>query len=152
MESSNIPDHCVSPSLSDAKETAFGAVVCTHQHDHICLSCEELTTVLDDIKAAVSESASYFTPDQYDDIRSTFEQAVSAIHAWKAHQLRSIQQDKSRTDLLCELEPNEILITQDWAMKFLPQKYRETQADWFGKRGITASSICSHSNKLFARE
>ena len=22
-------------------------------------------------------------------------------------------------------------------MKFLPQKYRETQADWFGKRGIS---------------
>ena len=28
-------------------------------------------------------------------------------------------------------------ITQDWAMKFLPQKYRETQSDWFGKRGIS---------------
>jgi hypothetical protein len=30
-----------------------------------------------------------------------------------------------------------VLITQDWAMKFLPQKYRETQADWFAKRGIS---------------
>ena len=30
-----------------------------------------------------------------------------------------------------------VLITQDWAMKWLPQRYRETQADWFGKRGIS---------------
>ena len=25
----------------------------------------------------------------------------------------------------------------DWAMKFLPQKFRETQAGWFAKRGIS---------------
>lgn len=39
--------------------------------------------------------------------------------------------------MLQELNFNEVLITQDWAMKFLPQKYRETQTDWFGKRGIS---------------
>ena len=25
----------------------------------------------------------------------------------------------------------------DWAMKFLPPRYRGTQSDWFGKRGIS---------------
>ena len=25
----------------------------------------------------------------------------------------------------------------DWAMKHLRSKYRESQADWFGKRGIS---------------
>ena len=35
------------------------------------------------------------------------------------------------------LDEKSVLITQDWAMKFLPQKYRETQADLFGKRGIS---------------
>ena len=30
-----------------------------------------------------------------------------------------------------------MLITQDFAMKFLPTQYRETQADFFGKRGIS---------------
>ncbi|XP_076082490.1 uncharacterized protein LOC143053572 isoform X1 [Mytilus galloprovincialis] len=28
------------------------------------------------------------------------------------------------------------IITCDWAMKFLPRKYREGQVDWFAKRGI----------------
>ena len=28
-------------------------------------------------------------------------------------------------------------MTQDWAMKFLPVKYREAQSDWYGKRGIS---------------
>lgn len=35
------------------------------------------------------------------------------------------------------LDQETVFITQDWAMKLLPQKYRETQADWFGKRGIS---------------
>ena len=41
------------------------------------------------------------------------------------------------TDIIDILGKDEVLITQDWAMKFLPQEYRETQADWFGKRGIS---------------
>ena len=72
-----------------------------------------------------------------DDIIYSFQQACKAIEAWKAHQLRSIQQDKARTSLLDSLTETSVLITQDWAMKFLPQKYRETQADWFAKRGIS---------------
>ena len=110
---------------------------CLHSHDHECSSCKDLNSVLDDIENAISDSVSTLTHDQHDDITYTFRQAVSAIKTWKAHQLRSIQQDKARTDLLSKLEPNEIFVTQDWAMKFLPQKYRETQADWFGKRGIS---------------
>ena len=56
---------------------------------------------------------------------------------WKAHLLRSVQQDKDRTDVFNTLGEKSVLITQEWAMKFLPQKYRETQADLFGKRGIS---------------
>ena len=29
-----------------------------------------------------------------------------------------------------------IVLVLDWAMKFLPRKFRESQSDWFGKRGI----------------
>ena len=28
------------------------------------------------------------------------------------------------------------ILWQDWAMKYLPRKYRESQKDWFGKRGF----------------
>ena len=35
------------------------------------------------------------------------------------------------------LDVSSVMITQDWAMKCLPQKYRETQTDWFAKRGIS---------------
>jgi len=72
-----------------------------------------------------------------DDFMYTLQQAYQSIESWKAHLLRSIQQDKARTSLLENLQPSSVRITQDWAMKFLPQKYRETQADCFAKRGIS---------------
>ena len=135
-ESSSIADHCLSHALSDPKDTLLGTK-CKHQHDHQCSSCEELKSVLDEIERGIADSANSLTPDQHDDITYSFRQAKSVISSWKAHQLRSIQQDKARFELSTKLEPNEVFITQDWAMKFLPQKYRETQADWFGKRGIS---------------
>ena len=49
------------------------------------------------------------------------------------HHLRSLQQDKARTTALIII----VLITQDWAMKWLPQRYQETRADGFGKRGLS---------------
>ncbi|KXJ23561.1 hypothetical protein AC249_AIPGENE12379 [Exaiptasia diaphana] len=79
----------------------------------------------------------YLYPDSDDDLPYCYQTAVQAIDSWKAHLLRSDKQDKARTDILDALDENSVLITQDWAMKFLPQKYRETQADWFAKRGIS---------------
>ena len=63
--------------------------------------------------------------------------AVQTIESWKAHQLRSLQQDNARSTALTSLDESSVLITQDWAMTWLPQRYRETQAEWFGKRGIS---------------
>lgn len=71
-----------------------------------------------------------------DDVLYMYQQVVLAVDARKAHFLRSVQ-DKVRTVVLKELDDNSILITQDWAMKFLPKRYREPQADWFAKRGIS---------------
>lgn len=65
------------------------------------------------------------------------QKAIQAIDAWKSHQLRSLRQDKSRTDMIDALDETTVLITEDWTMKFLPEKYRETQTDWFVKRGTS---------------
>ena len=72
-----------------------------------------------------------------DNLMFSCNQAVQAIENWKAHQLRCHRQNKARLDIIDLLKEDTIFVTQDWAMKFLPQKYRETEADWFGKRGIS---------------
>ena len=35
-----------------------------------------------------------------------------------------------------KLNESSVLLVQDWEMKYLPRKYQESQADWFGKCGI----------------
>ncbi|CAC5381520.1 unnamed protein product [Mytilus coruscus] len=49
----------------------------------------------------------------------------------------SIKKSRKGKTSCCELSrENEAFMVADWAMKFLPRKYREGQTDWFGKRGI----------------
>ena len=75
-------------------------------------------------------------PGVYEELSFSVRQAKTNILPWKAHILRSINQDSSRIDILTLLDESSVLVVQDWAMKYLPRKYRESQTDWFGKRGI----------------
>jgi hypothetical protein len=47
--------------------------------------------------------------------------------------------------MIKRLDENTVLIVIDWAMKFLPTRYREKQSQWFGKRGLSwhISSVIS---------
>lgn len=48
-----------------------------------------------------------------------------------------VHQDNARVDILDSLDESSALLVQDFAMKFLPKQYREAQAEFFGKRGIS---------------
>ena len=71
--------------------------------------------------------------------------AAQAIQLWKCHQISSVRQDQCGLDVLRQLSEETCLITNDWVIKFLPQKYRETQVDWFGKRGNLMTYQCGFS-------
>ena len=135
-DSSNVADHCIRHALSDPNENCFKADVCVHPHEEHCASCDELRNATEEVEAKVL-NLTELTADDQDDFLYMIRQAIEAINAWKAHQLRSTQQDKARIEILERLGETSIFLTNDWAMKFLPQKFRETQADWFAKRGIS---------------
>ena len=69
-----------------------------------------------------------------EDAMYTFQEAVRAIQLLKSHQLRLLNQDAARTDCIDCLNDNSVLLIQDWAMKFLPQQYRESQGEWCAKK------------------
>ena len=75
--------------------------------------------------------------DLQDNLLFTARTACDGIRSWKTHQLRMAHQDTARTDIVDSLPEDSELITQDFAMKFLSAQYRETQAEFFGKRGIS---------------
>ena len=51
------------------------------------------------------------------------------------HLLRSVAQEEAKQDALSKLDGETCLIIIDWAMKYLPQHYREQMSEFFGKRG-----------------
>ena len=51
--------------------------------------------------------------------------------------MRAINQERAKIDILDNLTAQQVLVVMDWAMKWLPRSHRETQIEWFGKRGIS---------------
>ena len=48
--------------------------------------------------------------------------------------LRSVHQDAAKSEIVDSLKSSQVLLIMDWAMKFIPTSFRETQRDWFGKK------------------
>lgn len=138
-------DHCRRYALSDPKDSDFQQH-CEHEHLMKCDECENLDFVLADIKAKVQSLCQ--DPklyEQRDDIMHDLRQAEKDIMEWKAHILRSVNQEKGKEEMISRLNENTVLIVMDWAMKFQQKKYREKQSEWFGKRGLSwhVSSVIS---------
>lgn len=130
-----VADHCLVFSLSDSGDTDFKKK-CNHEHDAVCEQCLALDQTLKDIKGCF-QTVKFPSVDERDEVHYTVQSALLAIQSWKCHILRSSRQDQARLDILELLDDKTVLIVSDWAMKFLPQRYRESQQDWFGKRGIS---------------
>jgi hypothetical protein len=69
-------------------------------------------------------------------LRYRLGQNVQLIIDWKKHLLRTVHQDAARKHVLDELDETSVFLVADWAMKWLPTRYREAQRDFFGKRGL----------------
>ena len=128
-------DHCRFFALSDPNETEFQDEG-NHSHEHACDRCDQLVSILDEIESVVAIQRDNLLPSVYEELTFTVKQAKTNIFAWKSHILRKIHQDAARVDVLETLDESSVLVVQDWAMKYLPRKYRESQTEWFAKRGI----------------
>ena len=62
--------------------------------------------------------------DVKEEMKFVLTQAKKNIEARKV----SVNQDAARLDILNALDDTSVLVVLDWAMKFIPRKYRESQA------------------------
>ena len=49
--------------------------------------------------------------------------------------MRAVHKDVAKSFVVDHLSACQVIFIMDWAMKFLPTSFRETQRDWFGKKG-----------------
>lgn len=140
------PDHCCSYALSDIKDSAFSAE-CNHEHTLQCNRCYQLDCVLDQMKQEIS--AANVPEDERQRLDYDFDSARTDILAWKAHILRTYKQEAAKYDILRTLDDRSVLLVMDWAMKYLPTRFREKMTDFYGKRGRSwhVSSVISKSGQ-----
>jgi hypothetical protein len=60
-------------------------------------------------------------------LRYRLEQNVQLINDWKKHFLRTVHQDVARKHILDQIDETSVFLIADWAMKWLPTRYREAQ-------------------------
>lgn len=146
-EESACADHCKSFALSDSRDKNF-KTLCHDDHNIICESCDSIRNVIQEIADKSQDKASINCDvQQRGDILYDITKAKNHIEDWKAHLLRSENQDLAKQDVLRVINANSILVFMDWAMKFVQIKYREKQSEWYGKRGINwhISSVVSRN-------
>ena len=134
-------DHCTSYSLSDTQNDAFSKE-CNHSHDTSCNLCCELDEVLCNINKMRNSSELTLTDQQQSQVDFDVHQAEEAIQRWKAHLLRTVNQEQAKEETLTKLNTERVLIVMDWAMKYLPQRHREKMSDFYGKRGKSWHVSC----------
>ena len=133
--SSPVASHCSVFALSDTTDPDLQQQ-CDHSHDEVCEQCESLHSTLHSIIEAV-KGAPFATEDDRDEAEYLANSITLSMKSWKCHLLRSAYQDQARLDVIGTLDPEAVLIINDWAMKFLPQRYRESITEWFGKRDLS---------------
>ena len=144
-------DHCTTHALSAQKNKEFQSK-CKHKHATECERCESLNQILKEMKDKINNSNVH--EEQRNRLKFDFTQCESAIYAWKAHLLRTVLQKEAKQTALNELDSGTCLIILDWAMKFLPLKFRENMCEFFGKRGRSwhASAVVTKKDDQFEVE
>ena len=131
-------DQCTVYALSSLSDPSFKSA-CSHVHDIQCNACRSTDEVIKDIGLKIEGVSS---PDLRRKLQFERSKTREPIYTWKAHNLRAVNQDLAKQDVLSMLDGSNCLIVMDWAMKFLPLHYREQMRDFFGKRGKSWHVSC----------
>ena len=99
-------DHCRLFALSDPKELAFQAQ-CSHHHDDTCDRNDQL---ISEIESAMITQTDNLLPEVKEELSFTVKQAETNIYAWRAHIIRSSNQDAESIDILESLEESSLLV------------------------------------------
>jgi hypothetical protein len=148
---SKIPDHCATYGLSDPKDRNYQADCTTlqqpHQHDMRCPRCETAKKVLQEIldmaQKLVEEKRKAINNGQQPEAIIVAEhelgdikKAVAHVEEFKRHQLRATRSERHKIDLIDGLSEGTAFLWMDFAQKLLAIYSRETQAQYFAKRGM----------------
>ena len=120
---------CTKHTLSDPSNTDLQST-CQQEHDISCEICNSLETIFKEIESEIN-SAEMSSEEQRWRLSHEFKLCSRAsIQNWKAHFLCTVNQEEGKQYALAQLDSSSCLVVMDWAMKYLPQRYRERMSDF----------------------
>ena len=132
---SEVASHCVGRACSDPSNQEYKNH-CNGTHTKTCEHCEGIRDLFRAFKGLLYEKKSNF--NKFDFEEAEYELNLANYHVWEhqCHIVRTWIQNSEWSDMLSTMDPGIALVTSDWAMKYEPLLFRETQTEWFGKKGI----------------
>ena len=122
--------HCTTFDLSDPN-CAEHHSNCSHVHTSRCPDCINIIVTLDEIDQKIQKIVD---KDIEREAKFDFENASEHIIEWSRHNLRAARQDAEEKSTISQMNEDEVFCTFDWGQKILPQKHREAQTTYFGKK------------------
>ncbi|CAF1452991.1 unnamed protein product [Rotaria sordida] len=125
--------HCINFALSDPTIKEFQSS-CSTQHTERCTECDNILFTLAEIEYHISNviDLEYRQELLYD-----FHNASESIIELFRHILRGVCQDNEKTKIIKNLSLDSTFAVFDWGQKIVPQRYREPQREYYGKKGLS---------------
>ena len=140
---SHILSHCVTCAVSDPNDARFQRnCMFTNEISEKCRKCELIHEIFDVFEGLLDQYKTEMTPHQAAIISRQISDAQVAICAYQTHLVKTFTQDTVWQNLFEKCDPTVAFMTMDWAMKFIPRRYREKQSEWFAKNGIPWHISC----------
>uniref|UniRef100_A0A914XBU6 Uncharacterized protein n=1 Tax=Plectus sambesii TaxID=2011161 RepID=A0A914XBU6_9BILA len=142
--------HCVTFALSEPNGTQFTSECSDHSHITNCEKCLLISklqeTIIDYVKTDEFRVSRHIVEAEdmekdEEDLILDVREAFGKLNNWRAHQVRTVNQNCARADitmgLLRQRPLTGVYVHQDFAQKALPQKFYESQRDYYAKTGIS---------------
>lgn len=134
-ETSNCIYHCRRYALSDPAVPELRSTCDDHHHDQQCVNCDLLFNTINTIGKQIGEWD--ISDESRIVLKHDYDVASNAIYEQMAHVIRGVHQDQAKKNIVETLDEESGFLIFDYAMKWLPSYYRESQSDFFGKKGVS---------------
>ena len=121
--------HCLNCGLSDPDDEAF-ASECIYGHQEECFHCESAETLVNGMAAVIDALKDKADQERLQEMNHDLKEAFHSIIAFKHHHLRNMAQSSHWENLQVGATGDTVFVTCDFAMKYVPQKNRESTKNW----------------------
>uniref|UniRef100_A0A914ZE63 Transposase n=1 Tax=Panagrolaimus superbus TaxID=310955 RepID=A0A914ZE63_9BILA len=146
-ETSNVPSHCAKHALSSATDGRMQANERDHEHDGFCERCLKLVKTMEKVNSLAKLQKENIEADDIVDQRllreaeedlSVAQNAIESIKKLQEHFLKSVYSDEYRKFIIENvIDDQTALLTIDFAQKYLQDWYKQTQQQYFARRGMS---------------